>query len=363
MTILTKKNKNKSKVNDSSALNRQIRPFMTAATFSLFALLILMIFLSPFAYMVVTSFKTKETLSEPNAPLWPAKENTFNYEGEDLEVYLVPTDDGETHKWAILKQGREESTFIDINNPEAGPFNWTGKWRTLERDWIFTLNWGNFTRAWKELRMPLLLRNTVIIAGMGSLGTVISCVMVGYGFSRFRIPGKNAFFTILIGTIILPSFVTLVPTYTIFYRLGWVGTWLPLIVPHFFANAYNVFLLRQFFMTIPKELDEAAMIDGAGPLRTLISIILPQSLPVIVAVGIGHFLWSWNDYFTPLIYLLSERDLQPIALGIQGYNSLYGTEPQLIQASSLLGLLLPVIVFFFVQRFFIRGIVFTGVEK
>ena len=211
--------------------------------------------------------------------------------------------------------------------------------------------------------MPLLLWNTVVIATLSSIGTTISCTAVAYGFSRFRFPGKSAIFTILIGTIILPGFVTLVPTYTIFYRIGWVGTWLPLIVPHFFANAYNVFLLRQFFMTIPRALDEAAMIDGANPLQTLISVILPQSLPVIVAVAVGHFLWSWNDYFNPLIYLISERDLQPIALGIQSYNSLYGTEPHLIQASSLLGLLLPVIVFFLAQRYFIRGIVFTGVEK
>jgi len=347
----------------STAIAKSMRPFMARASFTLFAMMILTVFLSPFGYMLVTSFKTKETLSEPNAPLWPAKEATFSYEGKDLEIFIVPTDDGQEHRWAMYKKGREESLFIDPENLEAGPIQWTGKWRTLERDFDFFLNWGNFSRVWTELRMPLLLRNTVAIAGLGALGTVLSCTAVGYGFSRFRIPGKNLLFTILVGTIILPSFVTLIPTYTIFHRIGWVGTWLPLIVPHFFANAYNVFLMRQFFLTIPRELDEAAMIDGAGPFRILISIILPQSLPVIIAVGLGHFLWSWNDYFTPLIYLLSERDLQPIALGIQGYNSLYGTEPQLIQASSLLGLILPIAVFFIMQKFFMRGLVFTGVEK
>lgn len=347
----------------SSTVPRQMRSFMAAASFNLFALMILTAYLSPFGYMVVTGFKNKSMIAEVTAPHWPAMESTFTYEGEEYEIYLVPTKDGEVHRWAMFKKGREESLFLDPKNPEAGPIPWTGRWRTLERDWKFHLNWDNFSRAWKELRMPLLLRNTVAIASLGAIGTTLSCIAVGYGFSRFRIPGKGAIFTILIGTVILPGFVTLVPTYTLFHRIGWVGTWLPLIVPHFFANAYNVFLLRQFFMTIPREMDEAAMIDGASPLRILISVILPQSLPVIVAVSVGHFLWAWNDYFTPLIYLLSERDLQPIALGIQGYNSLYGTEPHLIQASSMLGLLLPVLLFFIAQRFFIRGIVFTGVEK
>ncbi len=347
----------------STVISKQMRGFMAKATFTLFLLMILTAYLSPFGYMMVTAAKSSAVSAEPSAPLWPAVKSTFTYQGKEYDIYKVPTEDGVIHEWGMVKKGREESTFLDPQNPEAGPIPWKGRWRTLDRSWKFSINWGNFTRAWNELRMPLLLFNTIIIALLSSLGTTVSSVAVAYGFSRFRIPGKNFIFTILIATVILPGFVTLVPTYTIFYRIGWVGTWLPLIVPHFFANAYNVFLLRQFFMTIPREMDEAAMIDGANPLRTLISVILPQSVPVIVAVAVGHFLWSWNDYFTPLIYLASERDLQPIALGIQRYNSLYGTEPPLIQASSLLGLLLPVIVFFFAQRYFLQGIVFTGVEK
>ncbi len=213
------------------------------------------------------------------------------------------------------------------------------------------------------MNLPRLLRNTIAIAGIGAIGTLLSCVAVAYGFSRFRFPGKNGLFMILIATVILPTFVTLVPTYTVFQRIGWVGTWLPLIVPHFFANAYNVFLLRQFFMTIPRELDEAAMIDGASPLRTLISVVLPQAVPAIITVGLLHFVWAWNDYFDPLIYLATRRDLQPIALGIQSYNAIHSAQPHMVQASSLLGLLLPVLLFFLAQRFFMQGIIFTGVEK
>jgi multiple sugar transport system permease protein len=168
---------------------------------------------------------------------------------------------------------------------------------------------------------------------------------------------------ILIATIILPRQVTLVPTYVFFDRIGWTGTWLPLIVPHFFANAYNVFLLRQFFQSIPKEMDEAAMIDGASPLRTLVSIIVPQAWPALVAVALFHFVFAWNDYFEPLIYLLGKPELQPISVGIQQFNFIYDKEPHLIQSTALMGLVLPIILFVLAQRFFMQGIVVTGVDK
>ena len=129
----------------------------------------------------------------------------------------------------------------------------------------------------------------------GRHGRVL-CTLVAYGFARFRF-GRNLLFTLLIATIFLPAAVTLIPTYTIFAKLGWINTWLPLLVPAFFANAYDVFLLRQYFMTIPRDLDEAAGIDGAGPMKTLTSVILPQAWPVIIAVSIFHFVFSWNDYF------------------------------------------------------------------
>ena len=145
------------------------------------------------------------------------------------------------------------------------------------------------------------------------IGTVVSCTLVAYGFARFRFPGRNLMFTLLIATIFLPAAVTLIPTYTIFAKLGWVNTWLPLLVPAFFANAYDVFLLRQYLLTIPRDLDEAATIDGAGPIRILRSVVLPQAWPVIIAVSIFHFVYAWNDFFGPLIYLSGARELQPLA--------------------------------------------------
>jgi len=202
-----------------------------------------------------------------------------------------------------------------------------------------------------------------MIAGLSTIGAVLSAICVAYGFSRFRFPGRNGLFLLMLATIILPFQVTLIPQYVVFLQLGWIGTWLPLIVPHFFSNAYNVFLLRQYFLTIPRDLDEAAMIDGASSFRILRSVIIPQARPAIVAVSLFHFFWAWNEFFLPLVYLQSTPDLQPLAVGLGRFNALYSQEPTLIQAAALMAMALPLVVFFLAQRAFMRGVVFTGVEK
>jgi multiple sugar transport system permease protein len=334
---------------------------MGKATVSLFACLVLVVFLSPFAYMTATALKSPTQISSGNAlPLSPI---TFEYQGEAYPVYRVPAEDGAVHDWALIRKGREESTFIDPANPDAGEIVWVGRWRTLEPAMHLDPQFGNFAEAWDEIGFPRLLFNTFAIAILGVIGTLLSSIAVAYGFARFPIPGKNVLFMVLIGTIVLPTFVTLVPTYTFFSRIGWTGTWLPLIVPHFFANAYNVFLLRQFFMTIPRELDEAAMIDGASPFTILTRVIVPMSTPVIVAVALSHFVFAWNDYFSPLIYLLGSPDLWPISVAIQQFNYAFGTRPHLVQATSLMGMIIPVVIFFFSQKVYLRGVVFTGVDK
>ncbi len=340
----------------------KMKRFTAAALLTLFAFTLLTAYLSPFAYMTSTAFKDLHQFSRPDAPLWPAQEKSFTWEGKEYPLYHVPFEDGE-RILALVKKGREESLFVDPQNPEAGEIRWEGRWRTLEPVWEFSPRWENFPEAWEAIDFPRLFRNTLIIATVGMIGTLLSSIAVAYGFARFRIPGKKVLFVILIATIMLPRQVTLIPTYAFFARIGWTGTWLPLIVPHFFANAYNVFLLRQYFLTIPRELDEAAMIDGASPLRVLLSVILPLSIPAIVSVGIFHFIWAWNDYFEPYLYLATKPELQPISVGIQQFNALYSNQPHMIQATALMGLLLPVIIFFLAQRAFMRGVVITGVEK
>lgn len=363
---------------------RHMRQLMAFGSVTLFALMLLTVYLSPFSYMSVTAFKDISQITDPKGPLLPLSPATYIYQGDEVtysytfqdrreeitlkpgnafDMYQVPTEDGSRHEWALVVKRRGVSFFLDPHNVEAGLIEWQGAWQTLRPVYRLNPRLENFARAWNELKFPRVIRNTLIIAVGGDIGTLISCILVAYGFSRFRIPGKNILFIILISTILLPGQVMLIPTYTFFARIGWVGTFLPLIVPHFFANAYNVFLLRQFFMTIPPEMDEAAMMDGAGPFRTLISVILPQAAPAVVTVALFHFLWAWNDYFGPLIYLSTRRDLQPMSVAIQLYNQQYTFQAFMVQATALMGLALPVLIFFLAQRALMRGVVITGVEK
>jgi multiple sugar transport system permease protein len=347
----------------SGPLRRHMRRFAAMSAVTLVAITIVSAFLMPLAYMVATAFKDPGQLTAVGAPLYPAVPEVYEYEGKELKVYDVPAPDGSVHAWALLQPHREDAVFIDPANPDAGPITWVGRWRTLQQHWAFSLKVDNFTSAWDTIDFPRLFLNTFGIAGLSTLGAVLSAICVAYGFSRFRFPGRNGLFILMLATIILPFQVTLIPSYAVYLQLGWVGTWLPLIIPHFFSNAYNVFLLRQYFLTIPRELDEAAMIDGAGPFRILRSVIVPQAIPGIVAVTLFHFFWAWNEYFLPLIYLQGKPDLQPLAVGLARFNALYSQQPTLIQAAAIMAMLLPVVVFFFAQRAFMRGVVFGGVEK
>jgi multiple sugar transport system permease protein len=223
----------------------------------------------------------------------------------------------------------------------------------------------NFSDVLRILNFPLLLGNTLIVAILGTIGAVTSAVVVAYGFARFRIPGRDGLFLVMIMTIILPFQVLLIPQYIGFKAIGWTGTWLPLIVPHFFANAYNVFLLRQYFLTLPRELDQAAQVDGASPLRILWSVIIPQAWPAIIAVALFHFFFTWNDFFAPLVYLSGHPELATMTVGLQAFSAVYAGSGSgfLTQAAALLALIVPVGIFFFAQRVFMRGVVISGVEK
>ncbi|HBX69424.1 MAG TPA: carbohydrate ABC transporter permease [Chloroflexi bacterium] len=330
---------------------------------TLLSAFLLAIFLSPFVYMIFTSLKTGEQISVLGSPLWPAAPGTFEYEGKVLEMFSVPLPDGSIKDMAMFKPGRSVSLFIDPDNPDAGAIEWEGNWRGLERPWQFSPAWSNYADAWNSINFPRLLANTTMYAIISNIGVLISCVLVAYGFSRFEYPGRDFLFIVLISTIFLPGTVTVIPTYTFFALIGWVGSWLPLLVPTFFANAYDTFLLRQYFMTLPKALDEAAMIDGAGPFRVLWSVILPQSYPALMAITVFHIVYAWNDYFGPLIYLSAAREKWPVSIALSTFNGIYGSRPELIQAASLMTLLLPLLLFLAAQRFFIQGIVITGVEK
>ena len=243
---------------------------------TLFTASLAMIFLLPLGYMILTSVKDSAQMTALNAPLWPASPQMYTAaDGQVYTVYEVPTANG-VQDLALEKPGRVQSTFID---PKTGQeVAWQGNWRSLSPVWSLNIKFDNFTTVLNVLNFPMLLRNTLIVAILGTIGAVTSAVLVAYGFARFRIPGKNGLFLVMIMTIMLPFQVLLIPQYIGFKAIGWTGTWLPLIVPHFFANAYNVFLLRQYFLTLPRELDQAAQVDGASPLRILWSVIIPAGV-------------------------------------------------------------------------------------
>jgi multiple sugar transport system permease protein len=347
---------------DGGPVARSLRRYLARSSLTLVAVLLLSAFLLPLMYMVTSALQTGSQRSTPGAPWYPASPATGVYQGESYDIFIVPID-GVDRNLLLVKKGRTESTFVDPADPTQTPIIWQGAWRTLSQQWTFDPQWANVETVWSQLNFPRLLFNTATIAILSTLGAVLSSALVAYGFARFRFPGKNILFVILIATIILPFQVTLIPTYAVFTKLGWTGTWLPLIVPHFFANAFNVFLLRQYFLSIPRDLDEAAMIDGASPFRVLRSVILPLSVPALVAVSLFHFFFSWNDFFLPLLYLSGRPDLQTLPIAIQQYNALYYTQPSLIQMSALMTMAIPVAVFFLAQRAFMRGVVVTGVEK
>ncbi len=342
---------------------RRRRDLLVRSAVTLFALVILAMYLMPMAYGLITSLKSKAQTADPDAPILPSEALSFEYEGDSYDVLQVPTEIGIRH-WALVKKGRRASQFVDPANPDAGLIDWEGNWRQLEPVWEFSVQWDNYPRAWSTIDFARLLFNTLLYAFVTMIGTVAASACAAYGFARFNFPFKNLLFMVMIGTIVLPPAVTLVPTYAFFVNvLGWGGTWLPLIVPAMFGNAYNIFLLRQYFMTIPKEMEEAAQIDGAGRIRTFVSVILPQAVPALTAVSLFHFFFAWNDFFGPLIYLAGNRDANPITVGLTEFNGLYSSETQLILAAAIISMIPPLAIFFMAQRVFIQGIVITGVDK
>jgi multiple sugar transport system permease protein len=223
--------------------------------------------------------------------------------------------------------------------------------------------WSNFWEGWNAyLPFSLFLRNTLIITVGNILGNLFSCCLAAYAFARLRAPGKNFFFILVLATMLLPQEVTIIPQYVLFTRLGWNNTWLPLMIPPWFGFPFFIFLLRQFFMSIPIDLDEAARLDGASSWHILLSIIIPLSKPALATVVIFAFIGNWNNFLYPLIYI-RDTNKQVLAVGLNMFRGAYGQiDFHYMMAVSLLVLLPVLVVFFFGQRLFVQGIALTGIK-
>ncbi|NOZ29929.1 MAG: carbohydrate ABC transporter permease [Chloroflexi bacterium] len=223
-------------------------------------------------------------------------------------------------------------------------------------------HWENYPDALTFLPFHLFFRNTFMYATLTAFGETLSCSLVAYGFARLRAPGKNVLFLIVLGTLMLPYQVTMIPQYVLFKILGWIDTWKPLIVPTFFGSAYLIFLLRQFYMSIHQDIVDAARIDGCSYFDIWWRIFAPLSRPALMTVAILSFMYHWNDYLGPLIYLSTTEKL-PVSVGLANFTAAYGGTPwHWLMAASVTAVTPLIIIFFFMQRYFIQGIVITGVK-
>jgi multiple sugar transport system permease protein len=267
-----------------------------------------------------------------------------------------------------------KSEFVDPADPSKVYYAPAGQAEKHEES-IF--HWENYKTAWTYRTTPfqIFMKNTLIYALLAVFGEVLSCSLVAFGFARLRAPGKDLLFMLVLGTMMLPWAVTMIPSYVLFTRyipdilngllhtnIKLADTWWPLYIPKFFGSAYLIFLIRQFYMGIPKDYDDAARIDGCGYLQTWWRIIIPMSRPVLTAVAILSFMYHWNDYMGPLIYLSSTSKL-PLSVGLAQFQAAYGGTPwHLMMAGSVIAVAPLVLIFFALNRYFIQGVVVSGIK-
>ncbi len=250
------------------------------------------------------------------------------------------------------------------------PIGWMLITALKERNQIFAwppvylpdpIRWQNFSDVMTQLPLLRFAGNSFVIAIFNIIGRLLSCTIVAFSFARLRFPGRNLLFMLLLSTLMIPGQVTLLPQFVLFNWLGWVGTYLPLIVPSFFGNAFFIFLMRQYILTIPRDLDEAARIDGASTWGVFRRIILPLCVPPMVVISVLTFLWTWNEFLDPLIYI-SDYDSYTIQLGLNMLKGRYNIQWNLIMAGSLLGVIPPLILYFVAQKQLIGGIASVGIK-
>jgi multiple sugar transport system permease protein len=236
--------------------------------------------------------------------------------------------------------------------------------QALTRDlWPRTWEWGNFATVWNTPGFLVWWRNTLLYAGLGTVLAVGSSIPVAYALAKFRFRGRNLAMMLVIAMMMLPPQVVIVPMYLFWAKqLDLAGTLWPLIIPFAFGNAFTIFLLRQFLLTIPKEYTEAARIDGCGEFRTMVRIVLPMARPAIAAVALFHFFYCWNDYFGPQIYASENPAAWTLSYGLESFKGAHQTDWNLTMAATVMIMAPVIVVFFFAQKAFIEGVTLTGVK-
>jgi multiple sugar transport system permease protein len=251
------------------------------------------------------------------------------------------------------------------------PFVWTVSTALKTNDQVLAVpsvwvpdpvEWGNFQRAWTELPFTQFVGNTVLVTVLALVGQVVSASLVAYGFARFQFRGRNFLFILMLSTMMLPAQVTMIPVFLIWRHLRLIDTFAPLTLPEYFGGgAFTIFLLRQFFLTIPRELDEAALLDGASYFQIWHKIILPLSHPALTTVVILSFLGHRDEFMRPLIYLNSMEKFT-VSIGLRMFQDMFGVQLELLMAAALIHILPCILLFALAQRHFIKGIAMTGLK-
>ena len=287
-----------------------------------------------------------------------------------IPVPAAPPRSRSLHGQRVLGRTLTYATLVVLGALFALPFLWLLSTSLKSPQQLFRLPpewipnpvvWANYPRALTAIPFFLYLQNTLYIAFFNVIATVISCSLAAYGFARIEWPGRNALFVVLLGTLMIPYSVIQIPQFLIFRDLGWIGTTNPLTWPAFFGNAFFIFLLRQFYLTIPQELSAAAKIDGASELQIYWRIILPLARPALAVVALFTFMNNWNDFIGPLIYL-GDREQYTLAIGLYGFLSRVKTDWGALMAAATVMVAPIVVLFFFTQRTFIQGITLTGIK-
>jgi len=328
-------------------------------------------FLIPFLWMLITAFKSSEDVFH-TPPRWLPYDNVrVEVNGEQLPLYNVQTEAG-VKQLAALKIVEGVGTFVDPANPgqEMEYEIQQGATKIAEPIMHISFRWQNFSDAMARGSRPgvgasfwVYFKNSLIIAFFSIVGTLFSNTPVAYAFARLKFPGRDILFVLILSTMMLPFQVTMIPIYLFFNdTLHWGNTFLPLIIPTFFANAYDVFLLRQFFRTIPEEMCDAARVDGASEWQIFTRIIIPLSVPVLATVTVFTFLWAWNDFTGPLLFLTSPKNFT-MALGLQDFQSQRTMIWNQLMAAATVFTVPIVVAFFFAQKTFIQGIKLTGLKE
>lgn len=328
-------------------------------------------FLVPFIWMLVTSVKSDQDVFH-TPPRWLPYDNVIvNVNGQQLPLYNVKTEAG-VKELALIKIVEGMGTFVDPLSPgqELQYEIQQGTTKIAEPIMHISFRWRNFPDAMDRGSRPgvgasfwVYFKNSLIIAFFTVLGTLLSNTPVAYAFARINFPGRDILFIVVLATLMLPYQVTIIPLYLFFNDyLHWGNTFLPLLIPAFFANAWDVFLLRQFFRTIPEEMCDAARVDGASEWQIFTRIVLPLSVPVLATVTVFTFLYAWNDFTGPLLFL-SSPDKFTMALGLRDFQGQRTMVWNQLMAASAMFTIPIIIAFFFAQKTFIQGIKLTGSKE